>query len=57
MIEMDEDYTRVPGLYGAWDVGMLLEAGRRYRIEDGGRTDDGQALFMVFRRQESGAVR
>ncbi len=44
------DFDRVPGLYGAWDLAMLLEAGLSYRIEDGGRTDDGQALFMVFHR-------
>lgn len=49
MIDMD-DYQRVPGLYGAWDFAMLIEEGRSYLIEDGGRTDDGQALFMVFER-------
>lgn len=43
-----DDFERVPGLYGAWDLGILLEEGRRYLIEDGGRTVDGQALFMVF---------
>ncbi|WP_425102488.1 hypothetical protein [Tropicibacter sp. S64] len=50
MIPMDEEYERLPGLYGAWDFAMLLEDGRSYRIEDGGRTADGQALFMVFLR-------
>lgn len=45
---IDEDYERLPGLFRAWDFGMLLEEGRSYRIEDGGRTDDGQALYMVF---------
>jgi hypothetical protein len=45
-----DDYQRVPGLYGAWDFAMLIEEGRSYLIEDGGRTDDGQALFMVFER-------
>ncbi|MCL1630137.1 hypothetical protein M3N55_15540 [Roseibaca sp. V10] len=49
MIDTD-DYQRVPGLYGAWDFAMLIEEGRSYLIEDGGRTDDGQALFMVFER-------
>lgn len=47
---IDDDYHRVPGLYGAWDFAMLIEEGRSYLIEDGGRTDDGQALFMVFER-------
>ncbi len=44
----DTDYERHPGLYGAWDLGMLLEEGRSYLIEGGGRTEDGQALYMVF---------
>lgn len=47
---IEDDYQRVPGLYGAWDFAMLLEEGRSYLIEDGGRTEDGQALFMVFVR-------
>ena len=47
---IDDDFERLPGLFGAWDFGMLLEEGRSYLIEDGGRTDDGQALFMVFHR-------
>ncbi len=46
---MGEDFERLPGLYGAWDFGMLLEDGRSYRVEDGGRTEDGQPLYMVFR--------
>lgn len=45
---IDEEYERLPGLFRAWDFGMLLEEGRSYRVEDGGRTEDGQALFMVF---------
>ncbi|WP_193140974.1 hypothetical protein [Meridianimarinicoccus sp. MJW13] len=48
---IEDDFERVPGLYGAWDLGMLLEEGRCYLIEDGGRTDDGQPLYMVFYRQ------
>lgn len=47
---IDDDFERLPGLFGASDFGMLLEAGRSYLVEDGGRTDDGQALYMVFRR-------
>lgn len=46
----DDDYERIPGLYEAWDFGMLLEDGRSYRVEDGGRTQDGQRLYMVFQR-------
>lgn len=49
MITID-DYERLPGLFGAWDFAMLLEEGRSYLIEDGGRTADGQPLFMVFLR-------
>ncbi|WP_272011134.1 hypothetical protein [Roseovarius sp. ZX-A-9] len=48
--DIDDDYERLPGLFGAWDFGMLLEEGRSYLIEDGGRTQDGQPLYMVFRR-------
>lgn len=47
MIDTD-DFERVPGLFGTWDFALLLEEGHCYLIEDGGRTDDGQALFMVF---------
>lgn len=46
----NRDFHRLPGLYGAWDFGMLLEEGRSYRIEDGGRTENGQPLYMVFQR-------
>jgi len=45
---IDDDFERLPGLFRAWDFGMLIEEGRSYRIEDGGRTDDGQPLYMVF---------
>lgn len=45
---MNDDFERLPGLFRAWDFGLLLEEGRSYLIEDGGRTDDGQALYMVF---------
>lgn len=51
---IEDDYQRVPGLYGVWDFAMLIEPGRSYLIEDGGRTDDGQALFMVFERAKEG---
>ncbi len=47
---IDEEYERLPGLFRAWDFSILLEEGRSYRVEDGGRTDDGQALYMVFER-------
>lgn len=50
---MDDDFERLPGLFRAWDVGMLLEEGRSYHIEDGGRTDDGQPLYMVFHRSQA----
>lgn len=56
MIDMD-DYQRVPGLYAAWDFATLIEEGRSYLIEDCGRTDDGQALFMVFERSAEREVR
>lgn len=49
----NDEFERLPGLYGAWDLGMLLEEGRSYRIEDGGRTDDGQPLYIVFHRTVS----
>lgn len=56
MIDTDY-YQRVPGLYAAWDFAILIEAGSSYLIEDGGRTDDGQALFMVFERPAEREVR
>lgn len=45
-----DDFERLPELFGAWDLGMLLEAERSYLVENAGRTDDGQTLFMVFCR-------
>lgn len=50
MCATDDNYDRVPGLFSAWDFALLLEEGRSYLIEDGGRTDDGQPLYMVFCR-------
>ena len=49
-ITTQDDYERLPGLYHAWDFAMLLEEGRSYLIEEGGRSEDGQALFLVFQR-------
>lgn len=49
-----DDFERLPGLYHAWDFAMLLEDGRSYLIEDGGRAEDGQALFLVFQRPLGG---
>lgn len=48
--DIDNEFERLPGLFGAWDFGMLLEEGRSYLIEDGGRTQDGQPLYIVFCR-------
>ena len=53
----DDGFERIPGLYLAWDFGLLLEEGRSYRIEEGGRTDDGQALFVVFVRMAAASGR
>lgn len=50
MITTDDDFERLPGLFGAWDFAMLIEEGRSYLVEDGGRTEDGQTLYMVFLR-------
>ena len=49
----DDSYERLPGLFRAWDFGVLLEQGRSYRVEDGGRTEDGQSLYMVFQCQSA----
>lgn len=49
---VDDDYERLPGLYAAWDFVLMLETGRSYLIEDGGRTEDGQPLYMLFRRED-----
>ncbi len=53
---IDEEYERLPGLFRAWDFGMLLEEGRSFLIEDGGRTQDGQPLYMVFQRPSERSV-
>lgn len=57
LTHIDDDLERLPGLFNAWDLGLLVEAGRAYVIEDGGRTDDGLPLFMVYRRSATRCVR
>jgi hypothetical protein len=48
MDESEDDLVRLPGLYRSRDLSLLIEEGRVYRIESGGRTDDGQGLFALF---------
>lgn len=44
----ETDYQKLPGYYRAWDLGQVILAGRRYRIEDIGVLSDGGALFAVY---------
>lgn len=46
----EDAFERVPGLYGAWDIGLLLDEDKVFPIEDGGHMGDGRALYMVFTR-------
>ena len=57
MTPLIDDFERVLGLYRGWDVPMLLEEGRTYLVEDGGRTDDGQPLYFVFTRAGASRAR
>ena len=44
----DHDYEKLPGLYRRFDIPLLLEEGHVWRLEDAGRTADGQPLFAVY---------
>ena len=48
MINEETEFEKVPGLFRAFDLPLLIEQGRLWRIEDSGRTDDGQPLFAVY---------
>lgn len=49
MSELDEaEFERVPGVFRRFDLPLLIEEGRVWRLEDAGRTQDGQPLFAVF---------
>ena len=46
---MDQtEYEKLPGLYRAFDLPLLIEEGHVWRLEDAGRTQDGQPLFAIF---------
>lgn len=48
MVIDDDAFHRVPGLFRAFDLPQLIEAGRCWRLEDAGRTADGQPLFAIW---------
>lgn len=48
MDDETEDFTRLPGLYRAWDLEQVILAGHKYRIEDVGVLADGGVLFAVY---------
>jgi hypothetical protein len=43
-----DDYEKLPGYFRAWDLALVILAGRRYRVEDIGMLADGGALFAVY---------
>lgn len=43
-----EDLQRVPGLFRRWELPEVLEAERRYHIEDAGTHADGTPLVAVY---------
>jgi hypothetical protein len=45
-----EDFEKLPGLFQAWDLSSVLTHGELWLVEGAGFTDDGEPLFMVFRR-------
>ncbi|WP_176441077.1 hypothetical protein [Oceanicola sp. 22II-s10i] len=51
MTKDDDDWERLPGLYRAFDLPLLLEESLVWRLEDAGRTEDGQGLFAVWVRE------
>lgn len=49
-----EDYQRLPGLYRPWDLVQVIQAGRKYQIEDVGVLADGGALFAIWASVQPG---
>ena len=47
-MDAEQDFEKLPGLYRAWDLALIVMAGRTYRIEDVGVVADGGALFAVY---------
>ena len=43
-----EHLKRVPGLFRRWELAEVLEAERRYHIEDAGTHSDGTPLLAVY---------
>jgi hypothetical protein len=51
--EIEEtEFVRVPGLFRKWEIPQVLEVGRDYHLEDGGKTSDGTPLLAVFRAEK-----
>lgn len=46
----DDVGERLPGLFRAWELGLILRPGTDYRIEAAGETRDGGPLMAVYRR-------
>jgi hypothetical protein len=45
---LSEDLRRIPGLFRRWELSQVLEAHRRYHIEDAGEHTDGTPLFALY---------
>ncbi len=44
-------FIRMPGLFRAWEIQHLLDAGGAYQVEDAGPERGDDTLFVVFRRE------
>ena len=46
-----ESFVRIPGLLRRWEISQVIQPGTDFHIEDGGATDDGTRLFVVYQQR------
>ncbi|MEZ5913465.1 MAG: hypothetical protein R3D84_15615 [Paracoccaceae bacterium] len=48
-VESLHDYRQMPGLFRLWDLQQVLNRYDEFQVHYAGQTDDGIALFAVYR--------
>jgi len=46
-----DDHERLPGLHRPWELEQVIQPGRSYVVQDGGKTADGTPLFTIYRER------
>jgi hypothetical protein len=53
IIDLEENFLRLPRLFRRWELKDIVEAGPDFHFEEAGTTEDGTALFAVYRPERS----